>query len=82
MEYYDGFLDKITKIERTRILPLRWIGNYLGGIGADHLMKAFYYDDHDDHGFVYRYHCLVWKYLNKIYEWWGTYYEIDLDKPL
>lgn len=76
MEDYDGFL-KSTKIQRTKILPLRWIGNYLGGVAADHLITAFDYDDHNDHGFIFRYHCLVYKYLSKPYEWWGTYYLVD-----
>jgi hypothetical protein len=35
-------------------------------------------DEDIDLGFRYRYHAFMWKYLNKPYTWWGTYYIIDL----
>ena len=43
----DGFL-KSKKIQRTKILPLRWIGNYLGGIAGNSLVKAFDLDEDGD----------------------------------
>ena len=42
------------------------------------LMKALYYNDHDDDGFAYKYHSIMWLILNKPYRWWGTYYELDI----
>ena len=36
-----------TKIEKTRIIPLRWIGNFLGEYAGNHLVKAFNYDEDD-----------------------------------
>jgi hypothetical protein len=68
-----------TKIQRTKILPLRWIGNFLGGYAGNHLVKCFDYDEDGKHGFAYKYHAKCWKYLNKPYELWGTYYIIDMD---
>lgn len=78
----DGFLNKFTKIERTKIVPLRWIGNYCGGIAGHHLVKAIHMDDHDDHSFMYHFHGRMWITFNKPYERWGTYYKMDFDgKP-
>ena len=68
-----------TKIEKTRIWPLRWIGNFCGSYAGNHLVKCFNYDEDGKYGFAYRYHAKMWKYLNKPYEQWGTYYTIDLD---
>ena len=73
----DGFLRNSKKINRTRILPLRWIGNYLGGIAGDSLVKAFDLDEDGDFGYRFKFHSKVWHYLNKPYEWWGTYYLLD-----
>lgn len=69
----------MTKIQKTRIWPLRVIGNLFGGFANNHLFKALYHDDHDDHGFAYKYHGFLWKVLNKPYRWWGTYYELDVE---
>jgi hypothetical protein len=66
------------KIQKTKILPLRWIGNLFEKISSPHLMKALHYDDHDDHGFAYKYHSVMWTILRRPYKWWGTYYELDL----
>jgi len=70
-----------TKIQKTRILPLRWIGNFLGGLAGNHLVKAFNYDDELDInlGFRYKYHAKMWVILNKPYQWWGTYYLLDIE---
>jgi hypothetical protein len=70
-----------TKIERTRILPLRWIGNISGEFAGNHLVKAIDLDEELDSnlGFRYKYHAKMWVILNKPYEWWGTYYTIDMD---
>jgi hypothetical protein len=79
MENYDGFLSKSKKIEKTKILPLRWIGNLCGEIAHPHLMDALHYDDHDDHGFAYKYHSIMWLIFSKPYTRWGTFYSLDLD---
>jgi len=70
-----------TKIEKTKIWPLRIVGNLLGGYAGDHLIKAIDLDESLDSqlGLRFKYHAKMWKYLNKPYEWWGTYYTIDLD---
>ena len=80
MENSDGFLRMSQKINRTRILPLRWLGNFLGGYACNHLFKCFDYDEDGKHGFAYKYHAKMWKYLNKPYEKWGTYYTINTEK--
>ena len=77
MENSDGFLWKTTTIQRTKILPLRWIGNYLGEIASNSLVRAFDLQDQENFGYRFKFRCKVWKYLNKPYEWWGTYYLVD-----
>ena len=79
MENSDGFLSRSQTIQKTRILPLRWIGNFLGEYAGNHLVKAIDLDEDDNLGFKFKYHAKMWKYLNKPYEWWGTYYTIDMD---
>jgi hypothetical protein len=72
----DGFL-KSEKIQRTKILPLRWIGNICGAYAGNHLVKCFDYDEENRLGFAYKYHAKMWVILNKPYELWGTYYMVD-----
>ncbi len=69
------------KIQKTKILPLRWIGNFCGGFAGNHLVKAINLDEELDSnlGFRYKYHAKMWVLLNKPYTLWGTYYTIDLD---
>ena len=76
----DGFLRMSQKIQKTRILPLRWIGNFCGEFAGNHLVKAFDLDEQLDSnlGFRYKYHAKMWVILNKPYEKWGTYYMVDL----
>jgi hypothetical protein len=78
MENSDGFLSRSKTIQKTRILPLRWIGNFLGEYAGNHLVKAIDLDEDGNLGFKFKYHAKCWKYLNKPYEWWGTYYELDI----
>jgi hypothetical protein len=77
MENSDGFLSNSKTIQRTRIVPLRWIGNLCGEIANTHLIEVMHMLDHDDTGFVCRYHSIVWRIFNKPYMWWGTFYSID-----
>jgi len=74
-------MNNITKIEKTKVVPLRWIGNFLGEYAGNHLVKAIDLDESLDSnlGFKFKYHAKCWKYLNKPYEWWGTYYMIDTE---
>ncbi len=72
-------MNNLTTIQKTRILPLRWIGNFLGGYAGNHLVKCFDYDEDGKYGFAYKYHAKMWKYLNKPYTWWGTYYQLDIE---
>ena len=70
---------RTTKIEKTKILPLRWIGNWCGAIATRSLVKAVDLDEDANWGFKYQYRAKVWKVLNKPYRWWGTYYELTFD---
>ena len=82
MERKYGYLKMInhsTKHQRTKIWPLRWIGNFCGSYAGNHLVKCFNYDEDGKYGFAYKYHAKMWKYLNKPYERWGTYYTLDLE---
>jgi len=84
MERKCGYLkmNHLTKIQKTKILPLRWIGNFCGEYAGNHLVKAIDLDEELDSnlGFRYKYHAKMWVILNKPYERWGTYYIIDTDK--
>ena len=81
MEWWYGNMMKTTKIQRTRILPLRWIGNFLGEYAGNHLVKAIDLDESldDNLSLRYKYHAKMWVILNKPYERWGTYYLVDMD---
>ena len=68
----DGYLSRLQTIQKTRILPLRWIGNFLGGYAGNHLVKAFdldededFYEDFDDFATVDEEMLLA--YLNEYY---------------
>lgn len=67
----------ITKHQKTKILPLRWVGNICGAYAGNHLVRCFDYNEDDRLGFAYKYHAKMWNYLNKPYERWGTYYVVD-----
>ena len=70
-----------TKIQRTNIWPLRWIGNICGSYAGNHLVRAIDLDEELDSylGFRYKYHAKMWSILNKPYEQWGTCYTLDLE---
>lgn len=80
MEDYDGYLEKFTTEHRTKILPLRWFANLCEKPAHYHLNKCLYYDDHDDHGLVYRYHGFLSNLFYKPYLKWGTVYILNIDK--
>jgi hypothetical protein len=73
-----GYLNSAKKIQRTSILPLRWIGNLCGDIAGNSVVKAFYLQDQENFGYRFKFHSKVWHYLNKPYTWWGTYYHLDI----
>ncbi len=68
-----------TQHHRTKILPLRWIGNICGGFAANNLFLAALLEEENKIGLRHKYHSLMWVYLNKPYMWWGTYYSIDME---
>lgn len=81
MESYDGYLEKFIAVHRTKILPLRWFANLCEKPAHYHLVEFLHYDDHDDHGFVYRYHGFMSNLFYKPYLKWGTVYTLNVDKP-
>jgi hypothetical protein len=72
-----GYLNKITKIQKTKILPLRLIGNACSSIAIRSLLKAFDLDEKGNYGYRFKFHSKVWVTFNKPYERWGTYYTVD-----
>jgi hypothetical protein len=71
-------MKNMKKTQKTKILPLRWIGNLSGEFAGSHLFKAMCMDEDGDYGWRYKYHAKMWIILNKPYKWWGTYYEVVL----
>jgi glycerol uptake facilitator-like aquaporin len=71
-----------TEVQRTRIVPLRWVGNFLGNIAGDHLLHLCFYDENEDFSWRYKYHLGMWKFFNKPYFWWGTFYNWDVRKDI
>ena len=80
MDDSDGFLRMSQKINRTKILPLRWFGNACSGIAIRSLVKAFDLDEDGNYGYRFKFHSKIWNYFNKPYERWGTYYTVDTSK--
>jgi hypothetical protein len=80
MEDSDGFLRMSQKIQRTKILPLRWFGNACSDIATRSLLKAFDLDEEGNYGYRFKFHSKIWVTFNKPYERWGTYYTIDTSK--
>lgn len=78
MEDYDGYQWKFTKQHRTRILPLRWFANLCEVPAAYSLEMAMYYDDHDDHGIVFKFYAITSNILYRPYFRWGTVYKVDM----
>jgi hypothetical protein len=35
-------------------------------------------NEDEEYGWRYKYHAKMYRILNKPYEWWGTYYTIDM----
>jgi hypothetical protein len=76
----DGFLQHSERVDQTKILPLRWFATLCNYIATRSLVKAFDLDEQENFGYRFKFHCKVWKYLNKPYERWGTYW--ILKRPL
>ena len=79
MEDSDGFLRMSQKINRTKILPLRWFGNACSDIATSSLLKAFDLDEQGNYGYRFKFHSKVWVTFNKPYTKWGTYYTINTE---
>jgi hypothetical protein len=80
MENSDGFLRMSQKIQRTKILPLRWFGNVCSDIATRSLLKAFDLDEKGMYGYRFKFHSKVWNIFNKPYTKWGTYYTINTER--
>jgi hypothetical protein len=80
MEKSGGYLNNAKKIQRTKILPLRWIGNLCEKPAKYHLNMSLHHMDHDDYGLSCRYHAYASTLLYKPYFWWGTYYELNMEE--
>jgi hypothetical protein len=73
-------LDHMQRIEKTKIIPLRWISNLFNHIGTPHLIKAFGRPNHGGaDGLKRKYHVFMYKWTDAIYKKWGTVYTIDID---
>jgi hypothetical protein len=70
-----------TKHQKTKIVPLRIIGNMCSYIAIHSLSRAFDLQDEDNFGYRFKFHSKVWYYFNKPYTLWGTYYTVDLKDP-
>ena len=82
MERKCGYLKmKFKKVHKTNNLVLRWLANLCEIPAHYHLNKFLHYSDHDDYGFICRYHAKVSYWFYKPYLKWGTVYKLDLDKP-
>ena len=68
----------MNRVDKTNILPLRWIANALGHIAIRSLTKAFDLQEQDNLGYRFKFHCKVWHYLDKPYHKWGTFYTVDI----
>ena len=80
MADYDGSHWTSEKIERTKILPLRWVSNWLSIVATDHLLKMINLEEDNDFGWKHKYHSAMWTYMYKPYEKWGTYYKVDMER--
>ena len=74
-------MKNMEKIQKTKIIPLRLIGNLCGGFAGNHLFKALMLEEEldADLGFRHKYHARMWLILNKPYKMWGTYYLLDIE---
>lgn len=80
MEDSDGFLKISEKINKTKILPLRWFGNACSYIATNSLVKAFELQEEYNFGYRFKFHSKIWVIFNKPYKKWGTYYIVDTSK--
>ncbi len=67
------------KINKTKILPLRWFANACGDIAGRSIMHISYNDELENFGWRYKLHSTIWKITWPIYYKFGTFYEFDFD---
>ncbi len=67
-----------TPEHKTRILPLRWLVNWLNGPATKCLVKAVDMDEQELYGWKFKLYILGWRTMNAPYERWGTVYKLDL----
>jgi hypothetical protein len=67
------------KINKTNILPLRWIANMCGSIAGWAILKASNLDEDGIYGIKYDIYSNIYKFTWPIYYKFGTMYSLDLD---
>ena len=80
MEESVGFPWKVTKVEKTKILPLRWFANLCEKPASYHLDMVMHYDDRNNYGIAFKFHSKLSNIFYKPYFKWGTFYKLDIDK--
>jgi len=68
-----------TKINKTKVLPLRWFANMCGSIAGWAIMRISYQDELEDFNWRYKLHSTIWKITWPTYYRFGTMYEWDFD---
>jgi len=64
------------KINKTKVLPLRWLANMCGDIAGWAIMRISYHDELENFGWRYKLHSTIWKMTWPMYYKFGTFYEI------
>lgn len=76
---YQKMINYSIKHQKTSNILLRWVGNISGDIATGHILKCVYLDEDENWGLRYKYHSVMYRFLNKPYAKWGTYYTVDID---
>jgi hypothetical protein len=77
----DDALDwKTTRVDKSRP-PLRWIANLAGSIASSGILKVSYMEEENKTNiFKYKYYGWLWDTFWPIYEKYGTFYEVKVDR--
>jgi hypothetical protein len=67
------------RVEKTKIVPLRWFANTCGSIAGWAIMRISYQDELENFGWRYKLHSTIWKITWPIYNKFGTFYEFSFD---
>lgn len=79
--YDDDELEwKTTRVDNSRP-PLRWIANLAGEISSSALMRMSWAEEGEyDNSFKYKVDLFIWDKFWPIYEKYGTYYKVNIDR--